>query len=394
MAGILVTGGDERAALAVVRSLGRAGHRVVVGSRTGRSLAGASRYAFRDVALGDPLEAPETFVDRVRVQVRRMVADVVIPVTEPDLLAVLPRKDDLKPAVVPFPDPPIFHAACDKAHVAELAERVGLSVPRQTVVTRDGVSDLPPDAPEPTVLKPGRSVRSGAKLSVTYVDAGEPLNERVARLPDEAFPLLVQQRVVGPGVGVFMLRWDGRIVAAMAHRRIREKPPSGGVSVLRETLLLDPGIRRMAAELLAALEWSGVAMVELKIEEKTGLPFIMEVNGRFWGSLQLAVDAGVDFPALLVEAALGRRPPAVESYRVGVRSRWILGDLDHLLARVRRTPEELHLPRETPGRTEAIASFLGAFAPPVRAEVFRWTDPGPFLRETGRWIGALGGGRV
>jgi predicted ATP-grasp superfamily ATP-dependent carboligase len=191
-----------------------------------------------------------------------------------------------------------------------------------------------------------------------------------------------------------MLRWDGRIVAAMAHRRLREKPPSGGVSVLRETQLLDPGIHRMAAEVLEGLEWSGVAMVELKIEEKTGRPYIMEVNGRFWGSLQLAIDAGVDFPALLVSAALGEPLREVKSYKVGVRSRWILGDLDHLLARMRRSPEALHLPPGAPSRTEAIAGFLGAFAPPVRSEVFRWSDPGPFVREVGQWIAALGRGGV
>jgi len=391
MAKVLVTGGDERAALAVVRSLGRAGHRVSVGSRSGRSLAGASRYASGDVALGDPLASPDAFADRLLGEVGRTVADVVIPITEAELLAVLPRKHDIAPAVLPFPDLPVFRAACDKAHVAEVAERVGFSVPRQIVVTREDVPGLLADAPEPTVLKPGRSVQSGAKLSVSYVEAGEPLRERVAAMPDRAFPLLMQDRVVGPGVGVFMLRWEGRIVAAMAHRRLREKPPSGGVSVLRETQLLNPGIRRMAAELLEALDWRGVAMVELKIDGQTGLPYIMEVNGRLWGSLQLAIDAGVDFPALLVATALGEDPPEVGSYRVGVRSRWILGDLDHLIARVRRTPEELHLPRGAPSRTATVAGFLGAFLPPVRAEVFRWTDPRPFLTEVRDWFGALGG---
>lgn len=394
MAKILVTGGDERAALAVARSLGRAGHRVVVGSRKGRSLAGASKYAARDVGLGDPLQLPDRFVARVREEVVREGVEVILPVTEPELLALLPVKAELHPAVVPFPDLPVFLAASDKARVAELAEGVGLFVPTQTIVGRDDVASLPERAEEAVVLKPGRSVQSGTKLSVSYVEQGEVLRDRVARMPDAAFPLLVQHRVVGPGVGVFMLRWRGDILAAMAHRRLREKPPSGGVSVLRESIVLDPGIHRMAEELLEALEWSGVAMVELKIDEATGAPYIMEINGRFWGSLQLAIDAGVDFPSLLVDAALGHEVHRVDSYRVGARSRWIMGDLDQVLMRLRRSSGELNLPPGAPGRARTVAGFVRAFAPPVRSEVFRWSDPGPFLTELRGWMGSLGGGQA
>ncbi len=50
-------------------------------------------------------------------------------------------------------------------------------------------------------------------------------------------------------------------------------------------------------------------MVEFKADARTGTPYLMEINGRFWGSLQLAIDAGVDFPAILVAAALGAPIP-------------------------------------------------------------------------------------
>ncbi|MGH7551560.1 MAG: ATP-grasp domain-containing protein, partial [Longimicrobiales bacterium] len=65
MASILVTDGDQRAALAVVRSLGRSGHRLFVCSSRGRSLAGASRYCIREAAVPDALRAPGQFVDAV-----------------------------------------------------------------------------------------------------------------------------------------------------------------------------------------------------------------------------------------------------------------------------------------------------------------------------------------
>lgn len=391
MATVLVTGGDERAALAVARSLGRAEHRVVVGSRTGRSLAGASRFAAADVRLGDSLREPAAYLDRLHEVVEREGVEVVLPVTEADLLAVLSEKAALAPVKVPFPDLAQFRAASDKTNVMRLADGVGLSVPAQSEVGREEAAALPARAEGPTVLKPGRSVAGGAKLGVSYVPEGGPLRERVEELPDAAFPLLVQERVTGPGVGVFMLRWDGRILAEMAHRRLREKPPAGGVSVVRESVALDPGIRRMAAELLEALDWNGVAMVELKLDGRTGRPYIMEVNGRFWGSLQLAIDAGVDFPRLLVDAVLGRTPDTVVTGRVGVRSRWLLGDLDQLLLRLLRSPRALDLPPDADGRGQAVADFLKSFLPPTRLEVLRWTDPAPFVRELGGWVGSVVG---
>jgi predicted ATP-grasp superfamily ATP-dependent carboligase len=163
------------------------------------------------------------------------------------------------------------------------------------------------------------------------------------------------------------------------------------VSVLRESIAADPIALGQAVALLDRLDWQGPAMVEFKMDEATGVPVLMEINGRFWGSLQLAIDAGVDFPALLVEAALGGDPEPVTEYRHGVRTRWLLGDLDHLLIRLRRSAAALHLPPGAPGRVRTVAGFVGGFAPPTRLEVLRLRDLRPFGRELRIWLRELGG---
>jgi hypothetical protein len=126
-------------------------------------------------------------------------------------------------------------------------------------------------------------------------------------------------------------------------------------------------------------------MLEFKTDDRTGRPYLMEVNGRLWGSLQLAVDAGVDFPALLVACALGERP-ARPGYRVGVRNRWWWGDVDHVLARLCNGSAELGLPPDAPSRWQAVRAFLQVWRPGDRNEVLRWSDPLPFVRETIDWI--------
>lgn len=125
-------------------------------------------------------------------------------------------------------------------------------------------------------------------------------------------------------------------------------------------------------------------MVEFKVEEETGIHYLMEVNGRFWGSLQLAVDAGVDFPRLLVGAALGAPAHEPPTYREGIRSRWWWGDVDHLVARLRDGGEPAG--SASGGRLPLLADFLALWRPGDRYEVLRADDPGPILRETGTWL--------
>jgi predicted ATP-grasp superfamily ATP-dependent carboligase len=389
---VIVTDGRERAALAVVRSLGRAGYRCVVGAPTSRSLAGASRYASREIQLPDALGAPEAFAAAIRALVAQEGASLLIPIAEPAILALLPDRDALRPCVIPFPDIDAFRAISDKERLLNEARALGIAVPGQHIVTAhdDDLAALD-TLGYPLVLKPARSVgESGgerAKLSVTVANSARDARAQIGAMSRAAFPLLAQQRVVGPGIGIFTLTWDGALRAVFAHRRLTEKPPWGGVSVYRESVPLDTALLAQSRTLLDRFGWYGVAMVEYKRDLRTGTPFLMEINGRFWGSLQLAIDAGVDFPRLLAALALSHEVPDFDGYRQGVRSRWTWGQIDHVLTRLRHPRLRATLPPGTVGLGRAIADLVaGPFRPHDRDEVFRWTDPRPAWRETADWF--------
>lgn len=388
---VLVTDGGERAALAVVRSLAAAGHEVHVCSPRARSLAGASRGCAGRHRVPDPLREPDAYAAAVRALCAARGMEALLPVSEASALALLPERARPPGVVIPLPPEDVFRAACDKRRLMEAAAAVGIAVPRQRVVERpeDRLEIGPNELAYPVVLKPARSVvetgAGRAKTGVVHAADWVRLQAALADLPPAAYPVLVQQRVCGPGTGLFLLMWDGRPRALFAHRRLREKPPSGGVSVYRESVAPDPALAARAEALLGGLGWQGVAMVELKVDASTGVPYLMEVNGRFWGSLQLAVDAGVDFPRLLLDAAFGGAAAPPPPWRPGVRSRWEWGEVDHLLARLRRSPAELDLPPDAPGRWRAVFDFLAPRAGD-RREVFRWGDPAPAFRESLDWL--------
>ena len=408
---VLVTDGEERSALAVVRSLGRAGYRVHVGARRAKALAGTSKWAAAVLVTPDPLREAGAFADAVVEYARREAIDFVVPVTDASMLAMLPARDRLGASAIPFGTLESFVALADKAGLRERAARLGIAFPKQVELDwSDREQSLAGAVRMPAVIKPARSVavpgaqgdvqrdapRPGAvtpaaapvtsKFGIRHAATMDELAAIVRGTPRAAYPLLIQERIAGPGVGIFLLLWDDEILATFAHRRLREKPPSGGVSVYAESIEPPAGLAERSCELLREFGWRGAAMVEYKIDQATGTPYLMEINGRFWGSLQLAIDAGVDFPRLLLDRASGRAAAAAAGYPAGLRGRWWWGDVDHLLARLRRSRAALSLPPDAPSRGAAVLAFLGGCARFDADAVWRWDDPRPFLTETAAWF--------
>jgi hypothetical protein len=134
--------------------------------------------------------------------------------------------------------------------------------------------------------------------------------------------------------------------------------------------------------------------VEFKVARQSKVPMLMEINGRFWGSLQLAIDAGLNFPYLLYQTLNGM-PVAVpnNAYCIGTKSRWLLGDLDHLLLRLTKSNSELNLDPHTVSRGRCLAEFCKVFQHDLHYEVESLSDPGPGLAEYRAWFSHLGRSR-
>jgi protein tyrosine phosphatase (PTP) superfamily phosphohydrolase (DUF442 family) len=114
------------------------------------------------------------------------------------------------------------------------------------------------------------------------------------------------------------------------HRRIRETPPTGGVSCCAISIY-ESDLLAIGKRLLDALVWHGVAMVEFKRERSTGDLYLMEINPKFWGSLDLAIASGVDFPVLDVSMAIGEEIPYSNDYKIGIKFHWPLdGEINHI----------------------------------------------------------------
>jgi predicted ATP-grasp superfamily ATP-dependent carboligase len=268
--------------------------------------------------------------------------------------------------------------ALDKRAMLSLASELGIPTPR--TAEPEGDDDLERaggDVGYPLVIKAPIEGQSG----VGYVSEPRQLSRAVSAfrarhgLPPNTMPIL-QQRIFGPGLGVFATYQDGACRRVMAHRRLREFPVSGGESTCCE-LAHDSDVISDARRLLDSLRWHGVAMVEFKRHDADGRAYLMEVNPKLWGSLDLALAAGAHFPLDLARIAAGENLPDLASPIGDLRFCWPLGnDLRHFLAR--------------PG---AWRSVLGDWFGGAETNV-RWSDPLPHLVElAGTLARATGVGR-
>ena len=393
---LLVLDGNERSALAATRSVGAKAVSVYVGTNQYPCLSSNSKFCKRTFRYSILNGQYDGILDHVKQIGSKHSSVVLFPMTDRTMQFVLSRLGVIPSEIhIPFGTESSYHLLSDKIRLFRMCLKLGVSLPR-SVFSEESKSiksliDHKGDFSYPVVIKPFRSVDpkecGGMKQRVRYARSGKDLARMVLSENISKSPFLIQERISGPGIGIFLLMYDGQVIGMFAHRRIREKPPSGGVSVLCESIEPPKKALEAAIRILREANWNGAAMVEFKWDQRDNIPKLMEVNARFWGSLQLAISAGVDFPYLLYRLAIGEKVEPVTRYKTGLRMRWELGDLDHLLLRLFKSNKELNLPPGAPSRTAVIRDFLKSFVDPhTHNEVFRWDDPFPFIFELKQYI--------
>jgi predicted ATP-grasp superfamily ATP-dependent carboligase len=366
---VLVTDGEFKHTLGIVRQLARRGHEVHVIARSRAAPAVHSRAVRRWHRAPAP-GAPD--YDARLLEVARALAPVSLVPVGNGAVAAADRLRERLPsgAGVALPTRDALCVANDKARTADFARRLGLRTPRErNVASVDDARRAWRDFGAPLVLK---SAREEGVKTVRYAreEAGIPAAFEAARAASGG-AVLAQEFVAGDGYGFSALYWNGTLKRSFMHRRVREWPPSGGTSACAESLPEAPALAEAGRALLDALRWHGVAMVEFKGTLGASAPglALIEINAKFWGSHDLALSAGVDFPGDLVALLEGRGLGPAPDSRKAVRFAWPFGgDLWHGLFHPASLPAVLR---------DALSSRV--------AHSYRLDDPLPLVFEIAQW---------
>jgi predicted ATP-grasp superfamily ATP-dependent carboligase len=381
---VLVTDAPSNASLAVVRSLGR--RRVPVGVCTFRgefNLAAYSRWATESFTLPSPTEDAEGFIGALGRLLETGKYPVAFATTERTIQLIAGARARLPAWVrMPMPGGDAIATVLDKQRTAALAERLGVSIPATWC------PDNPAEAiaiagslPYPVIVKPRQTnlLAAGRLVKADYVIAHSPARlVRAWCAVDAAMPRpIIQTLVAGRGLGMNSLWRDGEPLVWFCHHRLREIDLRGGRSTAAASAPCDPRLMDGARRMLAALRWHGVAMVEFKWNEDTGEFWLLEINGRFWGSLPLALACGVDFPYYLYQVAIDETPAPPPEYPTGVVARDAVAEMKHFV----------RVMVHGRGRRLATLSQAATILHPWK-DSFNWVadDPEPGRRE---WLHAL-----
>ncbi len=382
---VLVLDGQTNQALVCVRSLGRAGYTVFVASAERRPLAAWSRYCRAHVRLDR--ETVEGFA-ALRAWAQKHGVRVVLPQRERSCVLCNAEREQWEALGIAVGCGPkdMLLGAFDKGRTLGIAADCGVRIPPTRLPQSLAECHVAADAVGyPCIVKPRFSdfwdghqfLRDGGAQYVR--DPGELEARALACRQGEVWPV-IQGIVPGQGKGVFALCDRGEPVAWFGHERLRDVRPSGSGSSLRRSVPLDPRTQEPAARLLAAMAWHGPAMVEFR-DDGSSEPCLMEVNGRFWASLELAVASGVDFPNLWVRLLRGERVAPQADYQIGVTRRWLWGDVKRLLYVLAGPPPGFAGPY--PGILAGLWEVLGPQPAGTRSETWSPDDRWPAV---GEWI--------
>ncbi|MBL4584175.1 MAG: ATP-grasp domain-containing protein [Pseudomonadales bacterium] len=375
-------------ALSVARSLSQKGLSVDIASHTPKAIANYSRHVANKYRYPNPLEDESEFLAWCGEIIQNNNYSLVIPVTERTMIPmqVLVNQPHMG-GIIAIPPLDALATAIDKSKTVKLATSLGLPVPETFLVESiEQVDKISEKLEYPVVIKPTCSIGDGkntrTQLVVEYAFNIQELLSQVQHCLNFG-SVMIQNYVKGVGVGIELIADRGEIQYAFQHLRLHEVPLTGGGSSLRTSVPIEPSLLEASRKLIKALGWHGVAMVEFKWNPEDASFSIMEINGRFWGSLPLAVAAKADFPAmlfeLLVEGSVKPRPPAKTDVYCRVLSRDIQW-YEHVLRR--DAPEGLF---QYPSRHVLIKDILRMFSFKHSFDVQKIRDPIPGLVDIA-WI--------
>ncbi|MFA6160980.1 MAG: ATP-grasp domain-containing protein [Patescibacteria group bacterium] len=330
----LVLDGHLPSALACVRSLRSHDIKVTCGGERKTAMALHSRYADDSWVYPSPLIDVDAYVKAVVEKLTQMGdRPVIFCMSDNTLLPLLKNRLQVETiGRLLAPAESSWTVAFDKAQTLKLAERLNVPIPKTFFIeSHQDLENVLKDISTTIIVKPrhscvwvdGKGVRGKTEYAPDKMEAHKIVENIQVKTGE--WPLL-QERLTGEEFGIFGLWQDGEWKVKFAHRRLRSLDPKGGASCLRQSIDMPQEMSEYASKLMSELKWNGPAMVEFKLDKPAGEPRLMEINGRFWGSLALGIASGVDFPYLTYKIAIGEKVDSSENYRVPVSARSLLAD--------------------------------------------------------------------
>lgn len=388
---VLVMGDDLRSFLTIVRSLGSKGIEVDVCPLDHSSIALRSCYIKSIFSLPPYSYDAQDWLESFIRLLSQNHYDLIIPCSDQFIIPIMTHIDQLRGYRFAIPNKKAYNYFYDKFQTRKLAIDCNIPIsPGRLLKESDDSNTLILEFGLPLVIKPRCSFsldtlysRNRVHVLKTKKDV-ELLLYQIRKHDDH----LVEGYFLGKGAGISILAFGGEILLSFQHQRVHE-PPDGGGSSYRKSVPLDPKLSEYVAALAKKADLTGVSMFEFKINSKTKNAVLVEVNARFWGSLPLAVRAGIDFPYHLFRLLVNNEKPGNITYRTNYYGRNFTSDVYCLIRGIEASRSKrgfgiiFQLLKWCLGFTRIL---LGK----EEIDSFSWRDPSPAFLEFLTLVKGLG----
>ena len=325
---VLLTNGWDRVSYNVLRRLAKSGLRVAFGVDKYSGMGVYSNLIHRNFTYTAYNDSEDKFISDVVNFIKKNNINVYIPTGE-EIIIVAKHIDKFKDLNTRIP---ISHyTTLSKLHYKSesyhLAKSLNIPIP-ETIIPNsfEDIKDFGDSVGYPLVFKNFFSTSAKGVFYLFEERLHETIDELLYKQSLNFGEFLIQQFVHGEGYGVSMLLNKGKVIASFTHKRLREKKNTGGPSTLRVSTKNDV-LEKYAKIILTSQNFTGIAMVEFRFNEEKQQSWFIEVNPRFWGSVGLAINSGVDFPNMLYDLAIGKEIKFNGNYSLGIKYKWLLGDI-------------------------------------------------------------------
>jgi len=386
---VLVLDSELPSSYTILRSLSQHGIECDIASSAEIPISKYSKYAKHNYCYPNPLTQSQAFIEWICNLLNEVKYDLVIPVTERSLIP-LSSSDKLDPwrNLLAIANKPDLELVLNKDKTLSLARNCDVPTPFSFhISTPEELNEITPKLEYPIVIKPINSIPTAnnrQQLSVTYAHNKDEVIKLGTSLLSHC-PILIQQYAKGIGTGIEILANHGDIVYAFQHERVHELPLTGGGSCLRKSIKVNQTLLEASQRLISALNWHGVAMVEFKWQPELGRYWLMEINGRFWGSLPLAYAAGADFPFMLYNMLVNKKLPDSRYYQENIYCRKLTADISWYEQIMRRGGDKRLV--KYPSKKQLLSDLILILHPTRHFfDIQNWRDPLPGLIDFSRML--------
>lgn len=343
MSRVLITDGISKASLACVRSLGAKNISVTSGSDKWLNCTFFSKYVDSRLKYPSPEKSSDLFINTIYEHLQKKNYDVIMPIRDDTTIILSKFKEKFEKFVkLPVADFETIMLCRDKAETLKIAIEYNIPIPDTYFIDDLNVNNIENDFKYPILIRPRQS--SGSR-GISLIENPKVLGPEISRVYNNFGPVILQEYIPHDehySVCVLFNQFS-ELRASFVYKELRQYPISGGpatfsISVKRPDLL------KYTTKLLKAINWQGVAHADFIIDKRNNKPKLLEINPRFWTSLNLAIFSGVDFPHLLYNMAIDGDIKPHNKYKCGVKMRVL--------------PEDILCFLSTPQKHKKIKEFL------------------------------------